>query len=39
MLPSRAGVYFVLAMTMFPGLRYLKVWDKMIAALEPAFRS
>jgi Insertion element 4 transposase N-terminal/Transposase DDE domain len=34
MLPSRAGVYFVLAMTMFPGLGYLKVWDKMTAALE-----
>jgi Insertion element 4 transposase N-terminal/Transposase DDE domain len=34
MLPSRAGVYFVLVMTMFPGLGYLKVWDKMTAALE-----
>ena len=34
MLPSRAGVYFVLAMTLFPGLGYLKVWDKMTAALE-----
>jgi Insertion element 4 transposase N-terminal/Transposase DDE domain len=34
MLPSRAGVYFVLAMTMFPGLGYLKVWDKITAALE-----
>ncbi len=34
MLPSRTGVYFVLAMTMFPVLGYLKVWDKMTAALE-----
>ena len=34
MLPSRTGVYFVLAMTLFPGLGYLKVWDKMTAALE-----
>jgi hypothetical protein len=34
MLPSRAGVYFVLAMTLFPGLGYLKVWDKMTAALD-----
>jgi hypothetical protein len=33
-LPSRAGVYFVLAMTLFPGIGYLKVWDKMTAALE-----
>jgi len=34
MLPSRSGVYFVLAMTLFPGIGYLKVWDKMTAALE-----
>jgi hypothetical protein len=34
MLPSRAGVYFVLAMTLFPGIGYLKVWDKVTAALE-----
>ena len=33
-LPSRAGMYFVLAMTLFPGIGYLKVWDKMTAALE-----
>src|ERR1700747_3293481 len=33
-LPSRVGVYFVLAMTLFPGLGYLRVWDKMTAALE-----
>ena len=34
MLPSRVGVYFVLAMTMFPGLGYLRIWDKLTAALE-----
>src|SRR5258708_25308426 len=34
MLPSRAGMYFILAMTLFPGLGYLRVWDKMTAALE-----
>ena len=33
-LPSRVGVYFVLAMTLFPGIGYLKVWDKMTGALE-----
>src|SRR6201986_5527395 len=33
-LPSRVGIYFVLAMTLFPGIGYLKVWDKMTAALE-----
>jgi hypothetical protein len=33
-LPSRVGIYFVLAMTMFPGIGYLRVWDKMTAALE-----
>jgi hypothetical protein len=33
-LPSRAGIYFVLAMTMFPGNGYLRVWDKLTAALE-----
>ena len=33
-LPSRVGVYFVLAMTLFPGIGYLRVWDKMTAALE-----
>jgi Insertion element 4 transposase N-terminal len=41
-LPSRVGVYFVVAMTMFPGLGYLRVWDKLTAALagaggDPAF--
>ncbi|MGO9780959.1 MAG: IS4 family transposase [Streptosporangiaceae bacterium] len=33
MLPSRVGVYFVLAMILFPGLGYLRVWDKLTAAL------
>ena len=33
-LPSRVGMYFVLAMTLFPGIGYLTVWDKMTAALE-----
>ena len=33
-LPSRVGIYFVLAMTMFPGIGYLRVWGKMTAALE-----
>jgi hypothetical protein len=32
--PSRVGIYFVLAMTLFPGIGYLRVWDKMTAALE-----
>jgi hypothetical protein len=32
MLPSRVGMYFVLAMTLFPGIGYLRVWDKMTAA-------
>jgi Transposase DDE domain. len=27
-------MYFVLAMTLFPGIGYLKVWDKMTGALE-----
>jgi Insertion element 4 transposase N-terminal/Transposase DDE domain len=33
-LPSRVGMYFVLAMTLFPGIGYLRVWDKMTAALD-----
>src|ERR1700750_851268 len=33
-LPSRGGMYFVRAMTLFPGIGYLRVWDKMTAALE-----
>src|SRR5437763_7865685 len=33
-LPSRVWIYFVLALALFPGIGYLKVWDKMTAALE-----
>jgi Insertion element 4 transposase N-terminal/Transposase DDE domain len=33
-LPSRVGIYFVLAMALFPGIGYLRVWGKMTAALE-----
>ena len=33
MLPSRAGVYFVLALGMFPHLGYLRVWGKLTAGL------
>ena len=33
-LPSRVGMYFVLAMTLFPEIGYLRVWDKMTGALE-----
>ena len=33
-LPSRVGICFVLAMTLFPGIGYLRVWGKMTAALE-----
>ncbi|MEW2085900.1 IS4 family transposase [Streptomyces sp. NPDC005283] len=32
-LPSRVGVYFVLAMALFPGLGYVRVWDKLTAGL------
>ena len=32
-LPSRAGVYFVLALGLFPGLGYQGVWGKLTAAL------
>ena len=32
-LPSRVGVYFVLACCLFPGLGYRKVWAKLTAAL------
>jgi Insertion element 4 transposase N-terminal len=31
-LPSRVGVYFVLALCLFPGLGYRKVWAKLTAA-------
>jgi len=32
-LPSRAGVYFVLALGMFPQLGYLRVWGKLTCGL------
>ena len=32
-LPSRAGVYFLLALGMFPRLGYARVWDKLTAGL------
>ena len=32
-LPSRTGVYFVLALGMFPGLGYRRVWGKLTAGL------
>lgn len=36
LLPSRAGVYFVLALVMFAGAGYLLVWDELTAGLERA---
>lgn len=33
-LPSRAGMYFVLALALFPGIGYLRVWDMLTCALE-----
>jgi len=35
-LPSRVGVYFVLAMCLFPEVGYLLVWDKLAGALGAA---
>jgi hypothetical protein len=32
-LPSRVGVYFVLALSLFPGLGYARVWQKLTAGL------
>jgi hypothetical protein len=32
-LPSRTGVYFLLALGMFPRLGYARVWDKLTAGL------
>ena len=32
-LPSRAGVYFVLALGMFPHLGYAQVWGKLTAGI------
>ena len=34
MLPSRVGVYFVLALGLFPGLGYGGVWQELTAALD-----
>jgi hypothetical protein len=33
-LPSRAGVYFVLALGLFPGVGYARVWAKLTAGLD-----
>jgi hypothetical protein len=40
-LPSRVGVYFVLALAMFPDLGYGQVWGKLVAGLTavPGWRS
>src|SRR3954454_128309 len=32
-LPSRVGEYFVLALVLFPGLGYARVWQKLTAGL------
>jgi hypothetical protein len=32
LLPSRAGVYFCLALALFPGLGYSRVWSKLAPA-------
>ena len=37
-LPSRVGVYFVLALAMFPGLGAGKVWAKLLAGLDTGLR-
>lgn len=34
LLPSRVGVYFVLALVLFPTLGYVRVWDKLTAGLR-----
>ncbi|MGW7605238.1 IS4 family transposase [Streptomyces antimycoticus] len=34
LLPSRVGVYFVLALALFPQLGYVRVWDKLTAGLR-----
>jgi len=36
LLPSRAGLYFVLAMCLFPGTSYAGVWRELTAALRGA---
>ena len=33
-LPSRVGIYFVLALGLFPGLGYQNVWQKLTAGLD-----
>jgi hypothetical protein len=33
-LPSRVGVYFVVALALFPRLGYARVWDKLVAGLR-----
>ncbi|MFC5201782.1 transposase domain-containing protein [Streptomyces kaempferi] len=33
-LPSRVGVYFLLAMCLFPDVGYCLVWDKLTAGLS-----
>ena len=35
-LPSRTGVYFVLALGLFPGIGYARVWTKLCAGLTGA---
>ena len=37
-LPSRVGVYFVVALALFPGLGSTKVWAKLIAGLDAGLR-
>ncbi|KPH97081.1 Transposase, IS4, N-terminal [Actinobacteria bacterium OV450] len=34
LLPSRVGVYFVLALSLFPSLGYLRVWNKLTVGLS-----
>ena len=38
MLPSRVGVYFVLALCLFPGVGYATVWAKLTAAIPDRIR-
>ena len=34
LLPSRVGLYFLLALGMFPQVGYLRVWEKLTASLS-----
>lgn len=34
LLPSRVGVYFVLALSLFPQIGYARVWSKSVAGLD-----